>query len=64
MQHYCRTIWNVCRLSVILIACSPRPPCSFRLYTLRVLLYDTWNDFFRAIGEVIVVMGCLYYICE
>jgi hypothetical protein len=35
---------------------------SYRLYTFKVLLYETAVDNLRAVGEAIIVLGCLYFL--
>ena len=37
---------------------------SFRMYTLRVMLYATTSDYWRAVGEAIIALGTFYYLCE
>ena len=35
---------------------------SYRIYTFKLLLYDSVIDYLRLVGEIVIVLGCVYYL--
>ena len=35
---------------------------AFQMYTLKLALYERPEDFVRAVGEVFIAIGCVYYL--